>query len=143
MYAPYEDLSEPMQAFLGQLTAIHDGAPNYGNRKQLAGIDITGKVFPRAEHPVVRTHPLTGKKALFVNPAFTTGIKGLPPAEEEAVLQFLFVHITKPQFQCRLQWQRNSIAFWDNRCVHHHAMWDYYPPVRSGYRVTIRGDRPF
>jgi taurine dioxygenase len=143
MYAAYDALSEPMQDMLGKLTAIHDGAPNYAQRNQLAGVDNSGRVFPRAEHPVVRTHPVTGKKALFVNPAFTTGIKDVPADESEALLQFLFAHIAKPQFHCRFQWQPNSIAFWDNRCVHHHAMWDYYPQVRSGYRVTIKGDRPF
>jgi taurine dioxygenase len=143
MYAAYEALSDPTQAFLGQLTAIHDGAPNYGNRNQLAGIDNTGKVFPRAEHPVIRTHPVSGRKALFVNPAFTTGLKGLPPDEEQAILQFLFAHLAKPQFHCRFKWEPNSIAFWDNRGAQHHAMWDYYPQVRSGYRVTIKGDKPF
>jgi taurine dioxygenase len=143
MYAAYDALSEPMQDMLGKLTAIHDGAPNYAQRNQLAGVDNSGRVFPRAEHPVVRTHPVTGKKALFVNPAFTTGIKDVPADESEALLQFLFAHIAKPQFHCRFKWQPNSIAFWDNRCVHHHAMWDYYPQVRSGYRVTIKGDRPF
>jgi taurine dioxygenase len=143
MYAAYDALSEPMQEMLGKLTAIHDGAPNYAQRNQLAGLDNSDRVFPRAEHPVVRTHPVTGRKAIFVNPAFTTGIKDVPADEAEALLQFLFVHIAKPQFHCRFQWQPNSIAFWDNRCVHHHAMWDYYPQVRSGYRVTIEGDRPF
>jgi taurine dioxygenase len=143
MYAAYEALSDPMKDLLGQLTAIHDGAPNYGQRNQLAGIDNTGRVFPRAEHPVVRTHPVSGRKALFVNPAFTTGLKGLPPDEEQAVLQLLFAHIAKPQFHCRFKWAPHSIAFWDNRCAQHHAMWDYYPQVRSGYRVTIKGDKPF
>lgn len=143
MYAAYDALSEPMQEMLGKLTAIHDGAPNYGQRNQLAGVDNSGRLFPRAEHPVVRTHPVTGKQAIFVNPAFTTGIQDVPADESETLLQFLFAHIAKPQFHCRFQWQPNSIAFWDNRCVHHHAMWDYYPQVRSGYRVTIKGDRPF
>ncbi len=143
MYAAYEALSEPMKAFLGNLTAIHDGAPNYSNRNQLQGIDNTGRVFPRSEHPLIRTHPETGKKAIFFGPAFTTGFVGLPKGEEQALMQFLSQHIALPQFHCRFQWQPNSIAFWDNRCVLHHAMWDYYPQVRSGYRVTIRGDKPY
>ena len=143
MYAAYDALSESMQAFLSTLTAIHDGAPNYSHRNSLAGVDNTGRLFPHAKHPVIRTHPETGQKAIFVNPAFTTGIKDLPPDEETAVLHFLFAHIAKPQFHCRFAWQENSVAFWDNRCGHHHAMWDYYPQVRSGYRVTICGDRPF
>ncbi len=142
MYAAYDALSAPMQTYLGALTAIHDGEPNYADRNRLAGIDNTGRVFPRAEHPIIRTHPVSGQKAIFVNPAFTTGIKGLPEDEEKAILDFLFTHIAKPAFHCRFQWEPNSIAFWDNRCAHHHAMWDYYPQVRSGYRVTIKGDRP-
>lgn len=142
MYAAYDALSEPMKVFLENLTAIHDGAPNYGNRNELQGIDNTGRVFPRAEHPLIGTHPETGRKAIFVNPAFTTGIKELPRAEEQAILQFLYQHNALPQFHCRFKWQPNSMAFWDNRCVQHHAMWDYYPQVRSGYRVTIRGDKP-
>ena len=143
MYAAYDALSEPMKELVGKLTASHDGEPNYSHRNRLKGIDNTGKVFPKAEHPVVRTHPVTGKKALFVNPAFTTGITDLPEDEANTLLQFLFAHIAKPQFHCRFKWQPNSIAFWDNRCAHHHAMWDYYPQVRSGYRVTIKGDKPF
>jgi taurine dioxygenase len=143
MYAAYEALSQPMQAFLSGLTAIHDGAPNYADRNRLAGVDNSGKMFPRAEHPVVRTHPVTKKKALFVNPAFTTEIVGVTKAESDTLLKFLFEHITNPAFHCRFKWQPNSIAFWDNRSAQHHAMWDYYPQVRSGYRVTIKGDKPF
>jgi taurine dioxygenase len=73
---------------------------------------------------------------------FTTQILGLPAAESNAILGFLFDHVKNPQFQCRFRWERNSIAFWDNRCTQHYAVWDYFPHVRSGYRVTVRGERP-
>ena len=142
MYAAYEALSGPMQRLLGGLTAIHDGAPYYRSVNARIGRDDGGRSYPRAEHPVVRTHPETGRKALFVNEMFTTEITGLTRQESDALLRFLFEHIRQPQFQCRFRWERNSIAFWDNRCVQHQAIWDYYPQTRSGYRVTIKGDRP-
>jgi taurine dioxygenase len=106
-------------------------------------VNDTGKVFPRAEHPVIRTHPVSGRKALFVNSGFTTRIAQLKRPESDALLQFLYRHVETPEFHCRFRWQVNSVAFWDNRCVQHHAMWDYYPQRRHGHRVTIKGDAPF
>ena len=140
MYAAYEALSEPMKRFLEPLTAMHEGEHVYRGRY---GVNDTGKVFPKAEHPVIRTHPVSGRKALFVNGGFTTRITQLTRPESDALLQFLFRHVETPEFHCRFRWQVNSVAFWDNRCVQHHAMWDYYPQRRHGHRVTIKGDRPF
>ena len=140
MYAAYEALSEPMKRFLEPLTAMHEGEHVYRGRY---GVDDTGKTFPRAEHPVVRTHPVSGRKALYVNGGFTTRIVQLKRPESDALLQFLYRHVETPEFHCRFRWQVNSIAFWDNRCMQHHAMWDYYPQRRHGHRVTIRGDKPF
>ena len=140
MYAAYEALSEPMKRFLEPLTARHEGEHVYRGRY---GLDDKGKTFPKAEHPVVRTHPVSGRKALYVNGGFTTRIVQLARSESDAVLQFLYRHVETPEFQCRFRWQVNSVAFWDNRCVQHHAMWDYYPQRRHGHRVTIKGDRPF
>jgi taurine dioxygenase len=140
MYAAYDALSEPMKRFLEPLTAMHEGEHVYRGRY---GVDDTGRVFPRAEHPVVRTHPVSGRKALFVNGGFTTRIVQLRRAESDAVLQFLYRHVETPEFQCRFRWQVNSVAFWDNRCAQHHAMWDYFPQRRHGHRVTVKGDRPF
>jgi taurine dioxygenase len=140
MYAAYEALSEPMKRFLEPLTAMHEGEHVYRGRY---GVNDTGKVFPKAEHPVIRTHPVSGRKALFVNGGFTTRIVQLKRPESDALLQFLYRHVETPEFHCRFRWQVNSIAFWDNRCVQHHAMWDYYPQRRHGHRVTIKGDRPF
>ena len=140
MYAAYDALSEPMKRFLEPLTARHEGEHVYRGRY---GVDDRGKTFPAAEHPVIRTHPVSGRKALFVNGGFTRRIVQLSRAESDAVLQFLYRHVETPEFHCRFRWQVNSVAFWDNRCVQHHAMWDYYPQRRHGHRVTIKGDKPF
>jgi taurine dioxygenase len=140
MYAAYEALSDSMQRFLCSLTAIHDGARNYAGRQPLAALD---REFPRAEHPVVRTHPETGRRALFVNRMFTTRLVQLKKTESDVILQMLFRHIENPEFQCRFHWRPNSLAFWDNRCTQHMALWDYFPQRRYGNRVTIAGDKPF
>ncbi len=142
MYAAYEALSERMRTLLDGLTAVHDGGPYYREVNRLIGRDDGGRAYPSAEHPVVRTHPVTGRKALFVNQMFTQYIVGLPPAESRAILGFLFEHVGRPDFQCRFRWGTNSVAMWDNRCTQHHAIWDYWPATRSGYRVTIRGETP-
>lgn len=142
MYAAYDALSDRMKAMLDGVDAVHDGGPYYRSVNAILGRDDGGKVYPRATHPVVRTHPRSGRQALFVNSMFTTRIVGLPSAESDAILGFLFDHVKNPQFQCRFRWERNSIAFWDNRCTQHYAVWDYFPHVRSGYRVTVRGERP-
>jgi alpha-ketoglutarate-dependent taurine dioxygenase len=142
MYAAWDALSGRMKAFLEGLTAVHDGGPYYRDVNTILGRDDGGKTYPRSEHPVVRTHPVSGRKCLFVNSMFTTRILGLPKSESDAVLAFLFDHVKTPAFQCRFHWQPHSIAFWDNRCTQHYAVWDYFPQTRSGYRVTVRGERP-
>ncbi len=141
-YAAYEALSPACKAFLDGLTATHSGDRSYRRTNRLLGIDDRDRVFPTAVHPVVRTHAVTKRKALFVNEGFTTHINELSEEESRAVLDFLFAHSTRPAFQVRFRWQPHSVAFWDNRAVQHIAMWDYFPQVRSGYRVTIRGERP-
>jgi taurine dioxygenase len=139
MYAAYEALSERMKSYLAGLTAIHDGEDVY--RGLYAGV-AEKPSYPRAEHPVVRTHPVTGRKALYVNRGFTRRILGVPLDESHAILEYLYQHAANPLFQCRFRWRENSIAFWDNRCTQHRAMWDYWPHTRSGHRVTIKGERP-
>ena len=143
MYAAYDALSGPMKKMLEALTATHDGGPNYRDRAGKVGVDVSHRTYPRASHPVIRTHPESGRKAIFVNASFTTHIDDVPEDESNAILSFLYTHFAKPMFQCRFRWQPNSIAMWDNRCALHHAMWDYLPQVRSGRRVTICGDKPF
>jgi len=142
MYAAYEALSDRMKVYLAGMTAIHDGEDAY--RGTYANYGVQDKpVYPRAEHPVIRTHPVTGKKALYVNRGFTKRLVGVPRDESEGILRYLFEHMANPLFQCRFRWRENSIAFWDNRCVQHRAMWDYWPHTRSGNRVTVAGDKPY
>ena len=140
--AAYEALSEPLQQFLCSLTAMHEGEHVYKGRYGLEE-HLRDNDYPKAEHPIVRTHPVTGRKSLYVNSGFTKDIVGLKTAESHALLEFLYDHIRAPEFHCRFSWEANSIAFWDNRCVQHHALWDYYPEIRHGNRVTVKGDRPF
>ena len=140
--AAYDALSPRMKIYLEGLTAFHDGGPTYRRTNALKGIPETGKVYPTANHPVVRTHPVTGRKALFVNRNFTQRINDLSDEEGRAVLEFLFDHGTKPDFQVRFRWQPDSVAFWDNRAVQHLAVWYYFPNIRSGFRVTVKGYRP-
>ena len=139
-YTAFESLSAPLQRLLEGMTAVHDGEHVY--RGRYGGATDDRKTYPRSEHPVVRTHPVSGRKALFVNRTFTTRIVELAKQESDAVLRMLFEHIESPEFQCRFQWQPGSVAFWDNRCAQHHALWDYYPQLRHGLRVTIKGDAP-
>ncbi len=143
MYAAWEALSDPWQRFLSGLTAVHESAHVHGGRLGVRAEDTRHGEFAHAEHPVVRTHPETGRRALYVNSAFTTRIRGMKPHESRATLDFVFRHMELPDFQCRFQWRANSIAMWDNRCVQHFATWDYFPETRHGYRVTLCGDQPF
>jgi taurine dioxygenase len=141
MYAACEALSERMKTYLDGLRAVHDGEPVY--RGTYANLGVADKPsYPRAEHPVLRTHPVTGRKALYVNRGFTTRLLGVPADESAAILAHLFAHMENPLFQCRFRWRPDSIAFWDNRCVQHRALWDYWPHLRAGHRVTIQGDVP-
>lgn len=138
MYAAYDALSAPMQHFLEGLTAVHDGGKPWLGY----GYAMPETPYPRNEHPVIAVHPETGRKLLFVNRGFTTRIPQLSKAEGEALLQMLYRHVENPRFMCRFRWRANSVAFWDNRCVQHQAVWDYFPARRSGWRVTIDGTRP-
>ena len=142
-YAAYDALSPRMKTYLEGLTATHSGEHVYRATNVLVGHDDRGKVFPKASHPIIRIHPVSRRKALFVNQGFTTHIDGLPKEESGAILNYLFEHCTRPEFQVRFRWRPHSVTFWDNRSVQHMALWDYYPQVRSGRRVTIKGDRPF
>jgi taurine dioxygenase len=143
MYAAYDRLSDSMKAYLETLTAAHESEHIYRGRYADRGVDDTGKVYPSAVHPVIRSHPETGRKALFVNRAFTTRINELTRGESHALLDHLFGLVEDPSLQVRNRWAENDIALWDNRCVQHMALWDYWPEERKGHRVTIEGDRPF
>jgi taurine dioxygenase len=141
MYAAYEALSDTMKAILAPLMAVHTGEGYHGRYEVIGGAQR--REYESTAHPIVRTHPVTGRKAIFVNAPFTDHIVGMKRPESDALLNFLYAHSVQPNFQCRFKWQKNSIAFWDNRCALHHATWDYYPQTRSGIRVTIKGDKPF
>lgn len=140
MYAAYDALSERMKGYLDGLTALHDGGHVY--RGLYDGVADKPE-YPRAAHPIVRTHPESGKKCLFVNRAFTTKIIGVPADESDAILSYLFDHMEHPNFQVRFTWEENSVAMWDNRSAQHRAIWDYWPHRRYGHRVTVKGDVPF
>ncbi|MGH7002659.1 MAG: TauD/TfdA dioxygenase family protein [Alphaproteobacteria bacterium] len=138
MYAAYDALSAPMKAYVGGLTAVHDAEPFY---RQIFG--TTNKPYPVASHPIVRIHPVTKRKALYVNEQYTTRINDVSSRESDAILAYLHEHCHDPAFQVRFRWRAHSVAFWDNRCTQHHAVWDYHPQVRSGNRVSIKGDKPY
>ena len=143
MYMAFEALSNPMQKFLSDLKASHESEHFYRGRYKTESNGESKTEYPSAIHPVIRTHPETGKKAIFVNKFFTTRILGLEPQENKFILDFLFSHIEKTEFQIRYRWNKNDMAFWDNRCTIHKALWDYFPHERKGRRVTIKGDKPF
>jgi taurine dioxygenase len=139
MYLAYETLSEPIKRLCEGLTALHSSAHVYSKDAYTR----SDKRFPEAVHPVVRTHPVTRRKCLFVNRGFTTRIKELGKHESDAVLDMLVRHTETPEFQCRFRWAPHSVAFWDNRAALHRATFDYHPAVRHAHRVTIKGDKPF
>ncbi len=143
MYAAYDALSEPMKEFLGGLTAHHSGELAFRGRYQHLDVDDAGQEYVNSDHPVIRTHPVTKKKGIFVNRIFTAHINGLARWESDGLLKMLYEHVAKPEFQVRFAWRPGSVAFWDNRCVQHYAIWDYFPATRSGFRVTVKGDRPY
>jgi taurine dioxygenase len=139
--AAYDGLSPAMKEWVCSLTAIHDGS---GFAKYL-GIsnEEWWKRFPLQEHPVVRTHPETGERALYVNCSFTRSIKGLSKKESDWLLAHLYAQAATPEYQVRFRWEENSIAFWDNRSCQHYAVADYAPAMRHVERVTVVGDKPY
>ena len=147
MTAAFEGLSDQMQQFVSGLEAIHD----FINFKRLFGNSAEHRQrlweledqFPNPVHPVVRIHPETSKKALFVNPQFTLAIKGMNEDESDALLRLLCQQANVPEYQFRVHWKVNKMAFWDNRLVQHYAARDYLPERRRIERVTLKGDRPF
>lgn len=140
MYQAYETLSPSLRSFLLTLTATHSGEFAYRSVVE----DGSSDPYPENVHPVVRTHPVSGRRALYVNSSFTVRVNELREPESGALLRLLYDHIAYGvEFQVRFHWEPNSVALWDNRCVQHHASWDYFPDTRHGYRVTTRGERPF
>lgn len=142
MALAYERLDDETKALITGKTAVHDIARVFAKRLGKNPEDLHDK-YPPMEHPVVRTHPETGQRILYVNGAFTSHIVGMDPAESAALLNRLYLSAWNPEVQCRFRWAPGSLAFWDNRACQHFAASDYYPSVRIMERVTIAGDRPY
>ena len=147
MCMAYEGLSEEIKERLNGAIAVHDFA-NFRKALIKGGkteqeIEAFNKKFPNPEHPVIRTHPDTNKKVIYVNKAFTQYIKGWGEDESRSMLDFLYAQAAIPEYQCRFSWEKDSIAFWDNRSCQHYAVSDYWPNVRKVERVTVVGDRPY
>ena len=146
--AAYAALSSPMQHFLQGLTATHDIVQSFPverfgmSPENRARLERAKQNNPPVSHPVIRTHPVSGKKALFVQDGFTTHINELTPPESRAVLAYLSAHSVKPEFTLRWKWRVGDVAFWDNRVTQHYASDDYRPARRVMNRATIVGDRP-
>jgi len=144
--AAYEALSAPLRGWLDGLTAVHDGSAAFGPalKQRKEGV-WEGEVYTAldpVEHPVIRTHPETGERSLFVNPGFTSHIKGLRRDESAHLLQYLYAHSTKPEFVVRYHWHAGTIGFWDNRATQHSVIADYGDQDRIIHRVTLHGDKP-
>ena len=146
MEAAYDNLDEATREQIDNLWAVHDNE-TFLRRMQQAGaseeeIEAKRAEFPPQRHPVVRTHPVSGKKSIYVNTVFTRYIEGMDEVSSNALLQKLYHQAWLPDVQCRFRWAANSLAFWDNRAAQHYAAADYWPEERLMERVTIKGDRP-
>jgi taurine dioxygenase len=144
MSAAYRGLSERMKQHIHGLEAQHDFKPwrplfGQSDRAKLRKLEDD---FPNPWHPVVRVHPVSGRRVLYVNRQFCTRIKDLKADESDALLEFLYRQATVPEYQLRVKWQPNTLVMWDNRSVQHYASHDYYPARRTMERVTVKGDRP-
>ena len=146
MYLAYETLSEGMRRVLDGLHAVNSSAKADVSRTREDRIRSDGRSDGKetftAEHPVVRTHPETGRKALYVNVAHTVRFAGMTEAESAPVLEYLFAHQVRPEHTCRFVWQVGSLALWDNRCAQHNPVNDYHGFRRVMHRITLAGDRP-
>ena len=147
MEAAYEGLSGTFKNMIEGLRAIHD-FQNFrvlfkNTDEDRARLRRMEELFPNPSHPVVRTHPVTGRKSIYVNPQFTLRIEGLAPAESRAILDVLFAQARVPEYQFRLRWAPGMIVFWDNRSTQHYAANDYYPQRRRMERTAVVGDVPY
>ena len=146
-HSVYDALSNPMQQLLQGLTATHSLLhyytpifarwPNGAEKHQ-----EFAKNYPPVSHPVIRTHPVTGRKGVFVNPFFTVHIDDIPKSESQALLDFLYHEIAKPEHCARLRWQVGTLAIWDNRSTNHYAVADYFPQRRKMQRASVCGETP-
>jgi len=142
MNLAYEDLDEGLKEELCTLIAVHDIARVFAKRLN-KDASALHEQYPPQEHPVIRTHPETGERILYVNAAFPSHIKGMDADASDRLLDRLYRTAARPEYQCRFRWAPGSLAFWDNRACQHYAASDYFPAVRVMERVTIAGDRPY
>jgi taurine dioxygenase len=149
MYLAYDALSGAMKRMLDGMTVVHSARRPYGRgsdwfpTQRAMDIRRSNSAQAEVEHPVIRTHPETGRKGLFVNSTFTIRFSGMSEEESAPLLDYLYRHLVRPEFTCRFDWSANAIAFWDNRCVQHYAINDYHGQRRVMHRVTINCDRPY
>ncbi|MGK3105084.1 TauD/TfdA family dioxygenase [Streptomyces sp. WAC05858] len=143
MAAAYDNLPAEVKDRIDGATAVHDFIPGFSRFYGPERLAPFQEMFPPVEHPVVRTHPETGRRMLFVNTSFTTRITGMERAESDRLLSFLCRQAHVPEYQVRFHWQPGDIAFWDNRATQHYAVNDYAPHRRVAERVAIEGDQPF
>ncbi|HMG49052.1 MAG TPA: TauD/TfdA family dioxygenase [Inquilinus sp.] len=150
MYAAYDALSDGMKRLLDGLDAMHSGKP-YGTGGIPGNVAVSKSIGiernrPEADreipHPVVRVHPATGRKALFINSIYTQRFDGMTVEESKPLLDFLYAHAIRPEFTCRLRWTAHDLAIWDNRCTLHYAVNDYDGQDRLLYRTMVQGERP-
>ena len=149
-YLAFESLSPGMKQMLTGLSAVHSSLRVYGDRQ--ASMDLKDEYLKvskdqaqseESDHPVVRTHPETGRQSLFVNDHYTLRFKDMTEQESAPLLQYLLNHAIRPEFTCRFRWHKHSIAFWDNRCLLHNPIADYLGKRRYMHRVVVAGDRPY
>lgn len=148
LYAAYDALSDGMKTYLEDLEAVNSFMKLHGSPKKARSwegdnferMQSMNRDHPPMAHPLVRRHPVTGRKHLYLSESFTTHIVGVDEEESQRVLDFLFRHVAKPEFQCRFKWRNNSVAFWDNRAALHYAVADYWPETRIMNRVSIETD---
>jgi len=151
MYLAYETLSDGMRTLLRGLRAVHSAAESFTKAAAAAAVADSGRAgFVYSEdaeqvavHPAIRTHPDSGRDAIYVNSSFTKHFEGMTREESAPLLGFLYDHLARPEFTCRFRWTAGSLAFWDNRCVQHYALNDYHGQRRHMNRVTVLGDEPF
>ena len=150
MYGAYEALSPGMKEMLEGCRAMHSAKRSYGSAGRFAKdpnatrmtIHASAEGDKELPHPIVRTHPETGRKALFVNAVYTVRLEGMTEAESAPILDYLYEHSTRPEFTCRIRWSENALAIWDNRCTQHYAINDYQGHARLMHRTTCAGDKP-
>jgi len=143
MGAAYDCLPGEVKGLIDDMVAVHDWINTFGRGMKPEVREALRPDFPAVEHPVVRTHPETGRKTLYVNRAFTQHIVGLDGDESTRLLEYLYLQAMLPEFQVRFTWTPGALAFWDNRSTQHYAVSDYYPQRRVMERITIVGDRPY